>query len=76
MIKKVKGPQTVRRFRKPRCHKGQRHVWVLGPATAASPAGQLFGARRSHLKGQCRRCHKGRAFHPAAALQPAFRKAA
>lgn len=66
----------MRRFRRPRCLKGRKHVWVLGAATFASPGGQLFGLRRSHLKGQCRRCGKGKAFHPSAAIQPAFRKAA
>ena len=66
---------TVRRFRRPRCIKGRRHVWVLGAATFASPSGQLFGQRRAHLRGHCRTCGKGKAFHPAAAIRPSLRAA-
>lgn len=67
---KVKGPQTVRQFKRSRCLKDQRHLWVLGAATFASPSGQLGSLRRVHLKGECRRCREVRAFHPQTAIRP------
>lgn len=70
-----KGPQTVRRYRRPRCLTGQRHTWTLGAATTASPSGQLMGQGQSHLRGVCGNCHKVRCFHPHARIQPVRRAA-
>ena len=67
-MKRVKVAKTARRYRRPRCLKGHKHSWVLGSATFASPAGQLFGVWRAHLRGQCRTCGKAKRFHPSAAL--------
>jgi hypothetical protein len=61
------GPQTVRRYRRPRCIKGQRHVWALGAATAVSPTGQLVGPM--HLRGVCGKCRKVKTFHPHARIR-------
>lgn len=71
-MRRVIGAQTVRRFRRPRCLKGQRHVWVLGAATIASPTGQLSGPGGAHLRGTCDNCRKARTFHPNAAIRPAM----
>lgn len=61
----------MRRYRKPRCLKGQRHAWQLGAAQFADDDGTLRSyPTRAHLKGTCRKCHKARAFHPHAANVP------
>lgn len=55
----------MRRYRKPRCRKGERHAWRLGAAQFADDDGTLRSyPTRAHLKGTCRRCYKARAFHP------------
>lgn len=61
----------TRRYRKPRCRKGQRHIWTLGAALLADGSGQLSSIpKRAHLRGQCKRCHKQRVFHPYSSKRP------
>ena len=71
----MKKMQTHRRYRRPRCLKGQRHRWIMGKASAATDSGQLTsadGQRAGHLMGTCRKCHKVRRFHPYAAKRRVF----
>ena len=68
MSKKIEATTKKRRSPKPRCLNGQRHRWIMGSALKASEGGTLGGERaRSHLRGECRHCHKVRNFHPYAA---------
>ena len=67
-MSKTTEAKKKRRSPRIRCLKGQRHRWLLGSASRASDAGTLGGERpRSHLRGECRYCHKVRNFHPYAA---------
>ena len=58
-----------RRSPRPRCLKGQRHRWIMGSALKASDSGYLVSSngKANHLRGECRKCHKIRHFHPFAA---------
>lgn len=66
---------THRRYRRPKCLKGQRHRWIMGSAMAATDSGHLTsgdGQLSGHLTGVCRKCHKVRRFHPFAAKSRVF----
>lgn len=56
----------TRRYKRPRCLKGQRHRWIMGKALAATDYGTLTSGKGqpSHLRGECKKCHKVKTFHP------------
>lgn len=71
----MRNTSTHRRYRRPRCLKGQRHRWLFGSALKATDSGHLTsgtGTKGAHLTAACRKCHKVRHFHPYAAKRRVF----